>query len=208
MSQCAASGGAHPLAQPLAFPEGRTKARVAECRAALERSQSDSALDGREFERKGGDAVRQPGERLRLEPLDVELDEGWHAVPADQFVERRDGDWKRLWPRLRLPSLGAAAGVDEIPRQRGRRGIVEIDHHRCTARHPPDCGRYQGDGVVASEQNRQRPKQGGLRLHGNDPGAKPAEGANSVTDVGADIEDKIARLDESRIERIHRAGAS
>ena len=152
--------------------------------------------------------MRQPGERLRLEPLDVELDEGWHAVLADQFVERRNVDRKRLRPGLRLPSLGAAAGFDEVPRQRGRRGIVEIDHHRCGARHPPDRGRYQGDAVVASEQDRERSKQGRLRLHGNDLGAKPAKRANSVTDVRADIEDEIVRLDESRIERIHRVSAS
>ncbi len=135
------------------------------------------------------------------------MKDGEPCLP-DQFVERRNVGPEATATTLDLPSFGAAAGFDESPRQRGSRGIVEVDHHRCRARHPSNRGWHQGDGVVASEQDRQRSKQGRLRLRGDDMGPKPPKRPNSVADVCADVEDKVARLDEPCAERIHRVGAS
>ena len=49
--------------------------------------------------------------------------------------------------------------------------------------------------------------QGRLRLDGNDAGAQAAKGADTVADMGADIEHQVARPDELPIKRRHRAMA-
>ena len=54
------------------------------------------------------------GEGFGLEPFDVELDEGRHAVLADQGIERGEWDLERLRPSLPFPTRGAAAGRDEV----------------------------------------------------------------------------------------------
>ena len=55
------------------------------------------------------DRPRQPGQRLCLETLHVDLDERRHAVRVDQRVERGHRHDDRLVPDLALPALRALA---------------------------------------------------------------------------------------------------
>src|SRR5688572_28550467 len=61
------------MAEALAFAERGVEAREAERGTARQRIKGDVALDGGELEGQRAHRLRQAGERLRLETLDVDL---------------------------------------------------------------------------------------------------------------------------------------
>src|SRR5689334_23430821 len=78
--------------------------------AALERGERDRALNGGELEGERRDGLRQSRESLRLEALDVELEEGGLAVSGDQRIERRHRHADPAGPGLLTPSRRIARG--------------------------------------------------------------------------------------------------
>ena len=164
----------------------------------------DITLDRGEFERQRRNRLRQPGERLGLEALDVDLDEGRRAVPRDQRVERGHRDPDALAPDLALPAGRALRRLHEIARGGRDRGIVDVDREFDLARRGADRDRLDGDARVAPVDQPQRLHQRRLRLAGDDTASEPAERRDAVADMRADVEHQIARLHEPRIKPVHR----
>ena len=112
------------------------------------------ALDGRELERQRRHRPGQAGERLDLEALDVELDEGGQAMAFDQGVERGQRHAHGLGPALILPARRAVGGLDEgIGGGRHRRiGEIELelDRSRRRVRPPSLRSRRRGRGRRAA----------------------------------------------------------
>src|SRR5262249_37628886 len=101
-----------------ALTQRRTIAAVAERGATLETGARHIALDRREFEREAVGRPRESGQRLRLETLDVDLDESRHPVPRDQGVKSRKRHHDRFGPALPLPARRTARRTYEIVRGR------------------------------------------------------------------------------------------
>jgi hypothetical protein len=56
---------------------------------------------------------------------------------------------------------------------------------------------------IATVDELERPYQCRLRLDGDHARPKSAEGADAIADMGADVEDEIARPDECAVEAVH-----
>ena len=93
----------------LAFAERGVEPRVSEREAAFDTAKCNVALNGRKLERQRLDRLRQSLQRLFLEPLNVDLDEGrcpCLPISASSVVIGTATD---SVPALRLPSRARLA---------------------------------------------------------------------------------------------------
>ena len=164
----------------------------------------DVALDRGELERECRNRLRQPGERLGLEALHVDLHEGRHAVFRDQRVERRDADLDAPVPDLALPAFGAFGGLQEVLRRGRDRRVVDIDPHFDLAYRRADRDRLDRHPRVAPVDQPQGLHQRRIGLAGHHARTEPPERRDAVTDMRADVEHEVTRCDEPGVQRIHR----
>src|SRR2546423_2715537 len=176
----------------LRFPDRRVESGVAERAAALEAGNRDVALDRGELERQPLRRLRDAGDRFRLEPLDVDLDEGRHSVPRDQRVERGHRHRDAVGPSFVAPPRRVARGPDEGLRRRAHGRIIEIEVQRQLALASPDRHGLDRDGAIAAVEQLQGFHERRLRFDGDDTRAEPTECADPVADVGTDVEHEIA----------------
>ena len=191
----------------MALAQGCVVVGIAERRTALDCGRRHVALDGGELERQGCDRPRETGQGLRLETLDVDLDEAWRAMTRDERIERGDRRANAPGPGLPRPAGGAVGRRNERLR-RGRHCRVvdvelELDHARAAA----DRDRLDRNRAIAAVDKLQRRDQRRLRLDRDHPCTEPAKGGDAVADMGADVEHQIARPHELAIEAVHRGAA-
>ena len=121
---------------------------------------------------------------------------------ADQRVERRDRHADGSGPGLALPARRAVRRLAEGLRGGRHRRVVDVELELEHARTAADRDRLDRDGAITAIEELQRPDQRGLRLDRHHARAETAEGGDTVADMGADIEDQIARAARTG----HRAG--
>ncbi len=195
------------MSPDLLLADGGIEPRIAQRGAAFQASKCQLALDRGEFKGKRGNRMRQSGERFRLEPLDVDLDEGRHAVARDQCGERGHRHRDAVDPLLALPTRRAASGADESVGCGAHRRVVEVEFQHQLALVASDRDRLDHHRSIAAVEQLQGLDEQRLGFDGDDAGAEPPERGDAVADVRADVEHQIAGLDESCIEAIHRGAA-
>src|SRR5450631_1507591 len=111
----------------LALSQYRIETGVAERAAPFDAGACDVALDQGKLERQRLNRLPETGQYLGLEPFDVDLDEGRHAMARDQRIDGRDWNTHTLGPGLALPTGCVGGGSDKIRRYSRDGRVVEID---------------------------------------------------------------------------------
>ncbi len=148
------------------------------------------------FERQRRHRLREAGEHRRLAAFDVDFDEGRHAESRDQSIERRHLNVDTAIPAHAGEVRVARSRVAPLERQRRHRGCAFADRQRGL---PGRIADRRLDDLDARRAGEQRPQHGGeirLRLDRDDAATERGQRADAIPDVGADVEDEIARCDE------------
>src|ERR1700674_3916872 len=198
--------GVAPVAvnEGLALAERRIERSVAERRAAVDCGERDVALDRGELERQRLDGLCQAGEDLGFKPLDIDLDEGRHAVVRDQAIEGGHRNPQGCGPGLAFPAVRRTRGLDEILRCGGDGRVVGIELELDHAALAPDRRLLDGHAAVTAVDEPQGVGERRLRLDRDDAGTEPAERRDPVADMGPDVEHQVVRGDEATVQSIHR----
>jgi hypothetical protein len=144
--------------------------------------------------------VAEAGERLRLEPFDVDLDEARRrrAIRASSVVSgtvMRAQAWSSQPGAPRAAATKSSEAVDTV-------GLSMLSLRSTVPAAPPSATGSMRPRVAAVEQQ-SGAHQRGLRLDPRPP-RRAGGSRDAVADVSAGVEHEVARLDEARIEPIHR----
>src|SRR5262245_20250192 len=104
---------------------------------------------------------------------------------------------------LAFPAGRAACGIYEFLGGSGNRRVIDIELELDGSGLTPERDRLDDDRAVAAIEQAQGFDQRRLRLDRDDARAEAAERRDAVTDMGADVEDEIARPDETAIQPVH-----
>src|SRR6266566_5886601 len=141
--------------QDLLFADRGIELRIAQRGAAFQAHERRLALDRGELEGKRGNRTGESGERLRLESLDVDLDEGRRSMARDQRVERGHRHRDAIDPLLALPTRRTAGSADESLGRGAYRRVVEIEFQHQLALVAADRDRLDHHRSIAAVQQLQ-----------------------------------------------------
>ena len=171
----------------LALPQGDIKAVGTQGGYPVEAVQRHVALDGGEFEGECRQRLREAGQHRILEALNVNLGKRRRAEPGDRRIERRARDLDLRIPHLPLPAARAVGGADEIGRGGGDRGVDGVDAKGKPARPISAGGFHQRHLAVVPVKRADRPRAQGLRFQCHHPRPEPAEAADAVAHMRAEV---------------------